>query len=57
MKIQEQSEISGIVLTEAQAKARRRRSVALALVISALVILFYLITVFKMGAGIMKRPL
>lgn len=54
---QEPADKNGVVLTEAQAKARRRRSVALALVIGALVVLFYLITVFKMGASIMKRPL
>jgi hypothetical protein len=48
---------NGVVLTEAQKQARRRRNIALALVIGGLCALFYLITVFKMGAGIMKRPL
>ena len=46
-----------IVLTEAQRQARRKRNVALALVIGGLCLLFYFITVFKMGAAIMKRPL
>lgn len=44
-------------LTEAQRKVRRKRSVALALVIGSLVVLFYLITVFKMGSAIMNRSL
>mgnify|MGYP001302857227 CR=1 FL=1 len=44
-------------LTEAQRRTRRKRSVALALVIGALVVLFYLITVFKMGSAIMNRTL
>jgi hypothetical protein len=44
-------------LTEAQRQARRRRSIALALVIGGLALLFYLITVFKMGAAIVKRSL
>ncbi|HRK23886.1 MAG TPA: hypothetical protein PLQ11_02930 [Beijerinckiaceae bacterium] len=44
-------------LTEAQMKARRKRSIALALVIGGLCVLFYLITVFKMGAAIMNRQL
>lgn len=47
----------GIVLTPAQLQARRRRSVALAVIIGVLVVVFYLVTVFKMGAGIMKRPM
>ena len=46
-----------IVLTEAQLAARRKRSLALALIIGALCLLFYFITVFKMGSAIMKRPL
>jgi len=45
------------VLTEAQLRSRRKRSVALALVIGGLVVLFYLITVFKMGAAIMHRTM
>lgn len=46
-----------VVMTEAQRQARRKRNVALALVIGGLCLLFYFITVFKMGAAIMKRPL
>lgn len=44
-------------LTDAQRKVRRKRSVALALVIGSLVVLFYLITVFKLGSAIMNRSL
>ncbi len=46
----------GIVLTEQQKKARRARSIAIALSLGALVILFYLITLVK-GPGVMIRPL
>ena len=47
---------TGIVLTEEQKRKRRNRSVVLALVLGALVILFYAITLVK-GPGVMQRPL
>ena len=46
----------GIVLTERQKKARRARSVAIAVSLGALVILFYAITLVK-GPGVLNRPL
>ncbi|MGE0563744.1 MAG: CoxF protein [Pseudolabrys sp.] len=51
-----QRDDNGIVLTEAQKRARRSRSVALALVLAALVVLFYVITLVK-GPGMLVRPL
>lgn len=47
---------NGVVLTEQQKKARRARSIAIAVSLGALVILFYLITLVK-GPGVMVRPL
>jgi len=49
-------EDNGIVLTEAQKRARRSRSIALAVILVALVILFYAITLVK-GPGVLVRPL
>jgi hypothetical protein len=46
----------GIVLTEQQKKARRARSIAIAVSLGALVILFYVITLVK-GPGVLIRPL
>jgi hypothetical protein len=46
----------GVVLTEAQLRARRQRSVAIALTLGALVILFYIVTLVK-GPGVLNRPL
>jgi hypothetical protein len=46
----------GVVLTEAQKRARRSRSIAIAVTLGALVILFYVITLVK-GPGILNRPL
>ncbi len=52
----EQSKDEGVVLTEAQKRARRARSIAIALSLAALVILFYVITLVK-GPIVLVRPL
>ena len=51
------SEEKGIKLTEEQVKRRRARSVAIALTLGALVLLFYVVTIVKMGPQIMSRTL
>ncbi|MCB1481541.1 MAG: hypothetical protein KDJ55_06125 [Rhodobiaceae bacterium] len=38
-------------------KRRRSRSIAIALVLAGLVVLFYVVTLVKMGAGIFNRAL
>ncbi len=48
---------NGIVLTEEQRRRRRRRSRALALVLGVVVILFYAVTIVKLGPQVMHRPL
>ncbi len=50
-------EDKGVKLTEAQTKRRRSRSIAIALVLAALVVLFYVVTIIKMGPDILNRPL
>ena len=45
-----------VVLTEAQRRNRRARSIVLALVLGVLVILFYIVTLIK-GPGVLNRPL
>ena len=46
----------GVVLTEAQKRARRSRSIAIAVSLAALVVLFYVITLVK-GPIVLQRPL
>ncbi len=36
---------------------RRRRSVALALVLAGLALIFYVLTIVKIGPGVFNRPL
>lgn len=46
-----------VELTQAQKKARRSRSVALALVLAAVVAIFYFVTIVKLGPSVFNRPL
>ena len=54
--VNDQKEEDGIVLTEAQKKARRMRSIAIAVCLGILVVLFYIVTLTK-GPGVLNRPL
>jgi hypothetical protein len=45
-----------IVLSDQQRRTRRARSIAIALALGALVILFYVVTLVK-GPGVLNRPL
>lgn len=47
----------GIVLTEDQQRRRRARNVAIGFALAALVVLFYVITVFKLGGNVANRPI
>ena len=49
-------EQDGIVLTEAQKKSRRERSIAIALALGVLVVLFFAVTLVK-GPAVLRRPL
>ena len=47
---------NGIILTEAQKKSRRQRSIAIALALGVLVVLFFAVTMVK-GPAVLVRPL
>jgi hypothetical protein len=46
----------GVRLTEQQQRARRARSIAIAISLGVLAVLFYLVTLVK-GPGVLERPL
>ena len=46
----------GIVLTEAQKRSRRQRSIAIALALGVLVVLFFAVTMVK-GPVVLVRPM
>ena len=52
----DKQERNGIVLTEAQKKSRRERSIAIALALGVLVVLFFAVTIVK-GPAVLVRPL
>ena len=53
---EEQKPQTGIRLTPEQERARRARSIAIAVSLGALVILFYIVTLVK-GPAVLIRPL
>jgi hypothetical protein len=52
----DKQEQKGIVLTEAQKKSRRERSIAIALALGVLVALFFAVTIVK-GPAVLMRPI
>ena len=52
----EQKATTGVKLTEQQMRARRARSIAIAISLGVLVILFYIVTLVK-GPAVLMRPL
>lgn len=51
------NEPDGVVLTEEQKRRRRARSIAIAGVLAALCLLFYVVTIVKLGPAVLIRPL
>jgi hypothetical protein len=47
---------NGIILTEAQLKSRRQRSIAIALALGVLVVLFFAVTLVR-GPAVLVRPM
>lgn len=46
----------GMRLTPEQEKSRRQRNVAIAAAIGCIVVLFYAVTIAKLGPGVLERP-
>ena len=47
----------GIRLTEQQLRARRARSIAIALALGAFVVVIFLVTLVKLGSNVLTRPM
>lgn len=50
-------ELQGLVVTPEQQKTRRRRDVVIAIATGCVVLLFYAVTILKLGPGVLNRPL
>ncbi|GAA6211050.1 MAG: hypothetical protein DHS20C07_12890 [Methyloligella sp.] len=44
-------------MTEEEQKKRKRRSLVIGLVLAAFVVLFYAITIIRLGENVVNRPL
>jgi hypothetical protein len=53
----QQAPEGGVVLTDEQKRRRRARSIAIGLALGALVLLFYVVTIVKLGPGVLTRPM
>ena len=51
------SESTEIQLTEIQKKRQRTRNIAIAVTLGILVAIFYVVTIVKLGPGVLDRPL
>ena len=47
----------GIILTPEQLKSRRQRNIAIGLAVGFFVLLFYAVTIAKLGPGVLQRPM
>ncbi|QRG06010.1 hypothetical protein EZH22_23885 [Xanthobacter dioxanivorans] len=50
-------EEEGVVLTPEQLRRRRARNIAIASVLGFLALLFYVVTIVKLGPNVLNRPL
>lgn len=50
-------EMEGITLTPEQLKSRRQRNIAIGLAVGFFVLLFYAVTIAKLGPGVIRSPL
>jgi hypothetical protein len=46
-----------VSLTPAQQKSRRARNIAIGLALGLFALLFYVVTIVKLGPGVLNRPL
>ncbi|MGO9132818.1 MAG: hypothetical protein ACLP8A_02055 [Methylovirgula sp.] len=50
-------DLPGITLTPQQLKSRRQRNVAIGLAVGFFVLLFYVVTIAKLGPGVTRSPM
>jgi predicted nucleic acid-binding Zn ribbon protein len=51
------SEEKGVRLTDEQKRKQRARSIAIGLIVAALVVIFYLLTIYKLGPAVLQREM
>jgi hypothetical protein len=54
---QPQNQEDGVVLTPEQAKSRRARNIAIGITVALLAVLFYAVTLVKLGGAVANRQI
>lgn len=57
MAVTQSDREDGVVLTPEQLRSRRNRNIAIGLAVGFCAILFYVVTIAKLGPGVLDRPL
>jgi hypothetical protein len=57
MAVTQPNHEDGIVLTPEQQRSRRNRNIAIGLAVGFCAILFYVVTIAKLGPGVLNRPM
>jgi predicted nucleic acid-binding Zn ribbon protein len=57
MGLMASEEQGGVILTAEEKRRRRTRSIAIAFALGALVVLFYLVTILRLGGNVFNRPI
>jgi hypothetical protein len=57
ISMDESSQETGIVLTPEQKRRQRARSIAIGLALGAIAVLFFAVTIVKLGSGVLTRPM
>ena len=52
-----ESKLEPVVMTEGERQRQRRRSIVIAVMLLGLVVLFYLVTIVRMGGSVAKRAI
>ena len=50
-------DLKGVTLTPEQQKTRRQRNIAIGLAVGFFVLLFYVVTIAKLGPGVIRSPM
>jgi hypothetical protein len=56
-KDEREPHLEPVSLTEGERRRQRRRSIAIAVMLLSLVVLFYLVTIVRMGGSVAKRAI
>ena len=54
---QESGDVAGVILTPEQQRARRARNIAIGVGVALLIVLFYAVTIVRLGGAVANRTI